>query len=380
MSANRRVDNISLGLKLLLFAGLSVILTTIVVASVLDLDTNSTKNYRAYFTNVTGLESGDTVRIAGVEVGKVNAVAVMAGAGALQQCGLPADPQDPSSVTCARVSFSLNTNQHITSTTGAQIFYANLLGQRFMALTPGGSPGSPLRSGASIPIDQTKPGLDLTEVFNGFEPLFNALAPSEVNELSASIIQVFQGESGTVSSLVAQTASITNNLADRQQVLDQVLQNLAGLLNAVNGQGTQLGQLIDNFSTLVSGLANQRTQLAGTIDGISQLNTNVAGLLQSSQPAFNQSIDGLASATATLSTDQSQLQGLVQGIPGLFTALTRIVDTGSYINVYLCNLTININGSINIALGGQGSPQFPANDTLPSGAVGDQSIHTRNCG
>ena len=35
-----------------------------------------TNSYKAEFTNVTGLENGDFVRIAGVEVGKVNDVAI----------------------------------------------------------------------------------------------------------------------------------------------------------------------------------------------------------------------------------------------------------------------------------------------------------------
>ena len=64
-------------------------------------------------------------------------------------------------------------------------------------------------------------------MFDGFQPLFSALSPGQVNQLAGSIIDVFQGESGTVSNIVAETATLTNNLADRQQVIDTLLTSLS---------------------------------------------------------------------------------------------------------------------------------------------------------
>ena len=46
-------------------------------------------------------------------------------------------------------------------------------------------------------------------LFNGFKPLFQALSPADLNKLSYEIIQVFQGEGGTLEGLLAHTASVT---------------------------------------------------------------------------------------------------------------------------------------------------------------------------
>ena len=360
--------------KLMAFVGLSALLTTVVVASVLNLNVQASTSYQALFSNVTGLQAGESVRIAGVEVGRVSGVRLLSGPGA-SRCGL-ASPQS----NCALVSFDVDSRQRLTTTTKAGVFFASLLGQRFLGLMASRPGGRPLHAGDTIGMAMTQPGLDLTAVFNGFQPLFNALTPAQVNQLTGSIIQVFQGQSGTVADLVAQTAAITTNLAGRQQILNEVLGNLAGLLDAVNGQGTQLGKLIDNFSTLVSGLAGQRAQIASTIDGFATLSTTVAGLLQQSQPALNENIAGLASATATLSTDQSSLDGVLRGLPRLLNTLSKFTSTGSYINVYVCNLTLDVTGALNISLiPGVTAPQYPANVRLPSGPVGDQTQHTANC-
>src|SRR5207248_8303757 len=103
---------------------------------------------------------------------------------------------------------------------------------------------STLQPGATIPLARTKPALDLTELFNGFKPLFQALSPDDVNKLSFEIIQVFLGEGGTINSLLASTASLTQTIASKDQVIGQVIDNLNTVLNTVNAHGAELSNLV----------------------------------------------------------------------------------------------------------------------------------------
>jgi phospholipid/cholesterol/gamma-HCH transport system substrate-binding protein len=346
-------------IKVVAFTVVAVLTTTLVATTLLDLHVGATDSYRARFTNASGLQAGDTVRIAGVETGKVNAVDLVG--------------RDQ-----AMVSFSVDANQPLTTTTRAEIHFENLLGQRFLALVPGKTAGAPLRHGSTIPLSRTEPALDLTSVFDGFQPLFSALSPNQVNQLTESIIQVFQGQSGTFTNLVDQTASLTSNLAGRQVVIDQVVNNLSQLLTSVGAHDQQLGQLIDSFSGLVSGLAAQRPQIASAIDGVSTLTAGVSNIL--SQPALNESITGLAGVSASIAGDQTSLDQAITGLPGLLTTFNKVTSSGSYLSVYICNLTIQSTGSLDISLiPGLATPQAGDPVTIPSGPVGDQSQHTANC-
>ena len=47
---------------------------------------------------------------------------------------------------------------------------------------------------STVPIDRTSDGFDLTELLNGFRPLFDVLKPADVNKLTESVIKVLQGE------------------------------------------------------------------------------------------------------------------------------------------------------------------------------------------
>ncbi len=193
--------------KLAVFLVVSVLATVIVAASLLNLSASARTPYTALFTDASGLQPGDFVDIAGVQVGAVTGVRLQG--------------------TRALVTFTADSNQRLTTTTHADVDYANLLGQQLLSLQPGGRPGRLLPPAAVIPTSRTAPALDLTSIFNGFQPLFEALSPTQVNQLTASIIDVFQGESGTVADLVTQTASLTQNLAARQQLIGQVIDNLS---------------------------------------------------------------------------------------------------------------------------------------------------------
>lgn len=346
--------------KVVAFTVVSVIVTSIVISSLLDFNTHAASGYFADFSNASGLQPGDTVRVAGVEVGKVTAVTLTGNH--------------------ASVEFSVNNSQHLTTHSDAAIYFENLLGQRFLGILPGSPGGQPLPPGSVIPQSRTTPALDLTAVFDGFQPLFSALAPGQVNQLAASIIQVFQGESGTINNLVGETAAITNNLADRQQVIDVLLNNLSTLLNTVGSHDTQLGQLIGGFDTLVRGIAGSRSQLNSAITNLSALNSTTSNLINESQPTLNQDIQTLSTAVQSLAANQEGLDGVLQGFPGLVSTLTKIQSSGNWINVYLCSLTVNVHGKLDISLvPGVSPPQYPDPVTLPSGVVGSQGNHTASC-
>jgi phospholipid/cholesterol/gamma-HCH transport system substrate-binding protein len=226
-------------------------------------------------------------------------------------------------------------------------------------------------------VARTTPGLDLTAVFSGFQPLLAALNPTQVNELTGSIIAVLQGESGAVANLVSQTASLTNNLAQRQTVINQILDNLTPLLTAVNSHDAQLGQLIDSLDSLVTGLAGQRQQIGGAVTGLSNLTTNASGLLNQVQPTLDRDINGLQSVTSELLLNQAPINSVLADLPALLQSLDKVSSSGNYLAVYVCDLTIGLSGPISVKLSNT-VPQSPPL-SVPTGVIGDQTKHTSVC-
>ena len=125
------------------------------------------------------------------------------------------------------------------------------------------------RPGATIPLDRTEPALDLDALIGGFRPLFRALDPDQVNALSGQLIAAFEGQGATIGSFLAQTASVTNTLADRDQLIGQVINNLNIVLGSLGDQSEQFDKAVTSLSDLVDGLAARKADIS-TAAGVRQ--------------------------------------------------------------------------------------------------------------
>lgn len=279
--------------------------------------------YKAAFTDVTGLLPGDDVRVSGVQVGRVTSAAVEDGH--------------------AVVTFQLESSVRVTDAATARIRYKNLLGQRYVALVLSGQ-GSELRSGSTIPLGQTRPALDLTELFNGFKPLFKALSPADMNKLAAEIVATLQGEGGTVDQLLASTSSLTNTLASRDAAIGRVITNLSAVMSTVADRDDTLGELIKELQRFTTGLAGDRDAIGGSIESIDQLAAATARLLQDARPALDKDLAHLNTVLATVDAKKATVDQALKRLPDALAALTRGHSYGSWLNLYVCTLDVTVGG------------------------------------
>jgi phospholipid/cholesterol/gamma-HCH transport system substrate-binding protein len=309
-------------LKALVFVLVTGLATAVLAVSISNTNVGDTVSYSARFTDVTSLNPGDDVRIRGVRVGQVDELSVVDGHLAL-------------------VRFSVDRNKPLPADVTATVKYRNMVGQRYIALDRGEKLSADfLAPDAEIPLDRTNPALDLTALFNGFKPLFQALSPDDVNQLSGEIVQVLQGEGGTVDSLLAHTGSLTSTLAERDKVIGQVITNLNSVLTNINGQGDALSTLVSTLQQLVTGLAGDRTAIGDAIQGMADLTGATAGLLDQARQPLKDSISGLGVLASNLVTGSAELEQFLVATPGKFDAIGRTASYGSWLNFYLCEATV----------------------------------------
>ncbi len=232
--------------RLAVYAVVCVLGAFALIAVFAQLRFQSEKTYTAQFTNVSGLEGGNFVRIAGVEVGKVKNISI----------------QPDSTVV---VEFTAADSVMLTEGTRAAIRFADLVGGRYVALEEGAGGVKRLHPGATIPLSRTEPALDLDALIGGFRPLFRALDPVQVNKLTGQLIAAFQGQGATIGSFLSQAAALTNTLADRDQLIGQVVVNLNSVLGSLSGQSTQLAKTVDSLAELVEGLNARKKDISNGV-------------------------------------------------------------------------------------------------------------------
>lgn len=315
--------------RLLIFVLTTTLATGVLVATIGNLSFGAKREYQAIFTDATGVNVGDDIRIAGVKVGTVRGVEIV-------------------DDVRAEVTFQVDETVELDDATNATIRYRNLIGQRYIALTQEGDSTDVLEQGDTIPVDRTQPSLDLTVLFNGFKPLFEALSPDDVDQLSFEIIQVFQGEAGTVESLLGSTATLTRTLADRDQVIGELLDNLDYVLDHIADRDRQLTRLIDSFRSLVGGLKDDRQEILGSLDSISDLSVQTASLVDDVREPFVADIKRLRRVAGTLDRGRAEIDRTLQVLPIKLNKIGRTATYGSWFNFYLCHFTATVRAGKNV--------------------------------
>jgi len=307
-----------------IFTGVCLLAAFAMIAVFGQLRFGSQRTYNAEFSNVSGLESGNFVRIAGVEVGKVKHISI--------------------NNNTAVVEFSTDNSVVLTEGTHAVVRYDNLIGGRYLALEEGTGGVRVIRPGDTIPLDRTAPALDLDALIGGFRPLFTALNPDQVNALTGELIHAFQGEGGTVTALLQQTAAFTGTLAARDELIGQVITNLDTVLSSLGEQSKQFDKGVTSLSDLVKGLASRKEDIGNALAHINGAAATFADLLVQARAPLHELVHETDRSSGLIVSDHDYINNLLDTLPDAYRTLSRLGLYGDFFNFYGCEVLFKFNG------------------------------------
>ncbi|RJQ79769.1 MCE family protein [Pseudonocardiaceae bacterium YIM PH 21723] len=318
-------------LKLLAVIAAAAMVFSVIYGTLRNTVSGSTVDRVAEFTDATGLRVGDDVRIAGVKVGRVDAVRLNG--------------------TRAEVAFSVRADQPVFANTRALIRYQNLIGQRYLALRPGTGASSPLPAGERIPLARTEGPLDLTALLGGFQPLFTLLQPEEVNKLATVLVQTLQGEGPALATLLQQISQLSGSIAERDQLLGAVLTGMSTTLEHLAGRSTDIEALIGQSTELLSTVNSHSDETFAAIDKIDKASGSLAGLLRENRGPIRTDLVQFNKVAGLFVHEAPVVEGTIKELPPTLAALARISSYGSWANLYACSLALQLPGTPAVPLG-----------------------------
>lgn len=297
--------------------------------------------YHATFTNAARLKSGQDVRIAGVPVGAVKAVKL-------------------NSDNTVDVSFDVNERYQLYTSTRAAIRYENLVGDRFLEITSGPGELRKLPAGATIGEENTDPALDLDALLGGLRPVLKGLDGNKVNEISNAVIELLQGQGGALSQLLSSTSSFTTDLAARDQLIGDVVNNLNTVLGTVDDKSAAFDASVDQLQQLITGLAEGKDPIAGAIGPLSSASTDLTQMLESGRRPLQGVLENLRPLAGELDRRKGEVNAVIEPLAENYLRLNALGAYGSFFNIYYCSIRMKINGpagsDILIPFGGPPDP------------------------
>jgi len=263
----------------------------------------------ATFDDVTGLLPNDNVKVAGVVVGKVTGISVRRGR--------------------AVVQFQVRNSVRVPADSEAVIRWRNLLGQRYLYLTPG-TASTVLRDGGRVP--RSRSVVDLGELFNRLGPIVKAIDPQQVNTFLDSIVQALDGNQDKLRQAIDDLATLTSGLAQRDAQIGQLIENLDTVAGTITSRDQQIRTVLDNLLALATTFRQNTAVLDSAITDLGNVSDDLGSLLQNNHAQIDRIIDSLTALVQVVQSKLPTLDAAVAGLDEASAAIFRSSSDGEFLN------------------------------------------------
>jgi phospholipid/cholesterol/gamma-HCH transport system substrate-binding protein len=248
--------------------------------------------YRAEFTDASGLVSGEEVRVAGIKVGTVTGIKLGSGR--------------PARVV---VTFTVKgVDLGRASTAGIEV--KTLLGQHYLSVTPTGS--GKLSADAVIPLSRTTTPVNLV-------PAFQRLTTTSEDIDTAEVAKAFDVLSTTLTRTapeMTQTLRGLSRLSRSVTVRDSEIRELFERASQVSGvvadRDRDIARLLTDTNTVLAELDRRRETITSIIHGTAALARQLSGLVEDNRATLAPALAKLNSVLAVLRNNRANLDQAIR--------------------------------------------------------------------
>ena len=274
--------------------------------------------YAAQLHDVTGLNAGDPVEVAGVRVGEVSNIAVQRGH--------------------ALVGLNLQPSVRLRTSTDVGLRWRNVLGQKVVYLYPARG-GRPLSPGATIPLDHDVSDASVNALLNSLGPFLQAINPQEANAFVENVSGALQGDTAQINQLISSGATVAKTVGDLNVQVGTVIDSLDQVLTAIASRSGDLQSLIANLQTVSQSLASHNGLLEDVVTNLSSVTGDLAQLIGTNRSNIDGSIANLDSVMTLLDQHQQDLSQSLSTLGAGLAPYTEISSWGQWFQiqpVYTC--------------------------------------------
>lgn len=267
----------------------------------------SSNSFRATFSEASRLKSGQDVRIAGVPVGSVKDVTLN-----------PDNTVD--------VSFDIDERYQLYTSTRAAVRYENLVGDRYLEITSGPGELRKLPPGDD-PEGEHRAGTRSGRAVGRAAPGGQGPRRVEGQRTVRGGHRIAAGPGGALSSMLASTSAFSQNLAARDQLIGEVIDNLNIVLATVDEKGAEFDASVDRLQQLITGLSEGRDPIAGAIGPLATAENDLTEMLKSSRRPLQGVIEQLRPLATELDDRKAEVNEVIEPLAENYLRLNALGPT-----------------------------------------------------
>ncbi len=289
----------------------------------------------AEFDSASGLESGDPVRVAGVNVGSVSGIERNLEKGTVT------------------VDMTIDDGIELSERTRAQVRLRTLLGKKYVELADPGA-GRLLGDDDRIPLEMTDVATDVDTLLNSAEPTLEKTDIESLNSVFASTGEALDdGRAEELNQIFGDVSTLASTIAAKEEDLRRLFDSADRLSRALDGREAELNTAIDGLDVVFGALAERQTELSGLVSGVGDLSDTLSPFLDRNEATFTGFSSKLAEVSQVLDEQRDRIDLGLTGLPTLVERFYNVSREGAWVNVYLVGLVAGPVLSEPIDLGSQ---------------------------
>jgi phospholipid/cholesterol/gamma-HCH transport system substrate-binding protein len=278
--------------------------------------------YEAEFANAAGVMKGDIVKIAGVDVGRVEEARIEDGV--------------------AVVRFTVDESVRLSEDTRAGIRWRNVLGQRFLYLYPG-TGGARLEEDGRIPLAQTDEAGDIGDLLNNLGPILRAIDPEKANAFLDSVNTALAGNEATARALLSGGADLAGDLARMDDQIASTVESSDEILAVFAEQNQALDSILDDLNSVGGSLNRTTGDLNTVIRDFAVVQSHLEDLLVDNRSNIDSSIKDLGAVANVLASNRTLLHRTLCSLPLGVANYWQTTSWGEFFNVRITEFSIKDN-------------------------------------
>jgi phospholipid/cholesterol/gamma-HCH transport system substrate-binding protein len=273
----------------------------------------------AYFPKTVSLYKAGQVRVLGLPAGTVSDVTVQGDV--------------------VRVDLKVKKSVTLPEDVQATLVPQSLLGERYILLYPAWVSGQPRLdvsqpSQRVIPLERTSIPVEPDEALAQLKRFLDTLDPNATGRLINNLNEDLNGNGQTLNDALKGLAGVTSTLADKDQQLASLIDNLDRFTTTVDTREAALGQVMDLFAQTTTLLRQERGDIASLVQHLADTATNALDLVNKHAPRLKTDLDEATVLLQSLDANINSVSQLLSSAPTLVAGADLTGKTSGLVAAY----------------------------------------------
>ncbi|HWJ65384.1 MAG TPA: MCE family protein [Nocardioides sp.] len=270
--------------------------------------------YHARLRHAAGIEAGDDVRVAGLPVGKVTAVAA-----------------DRDQVDVTFVLDRAPQDLGVTDDSTVEVKLLSILGERFLSLTPGS--GTPLADDATIAVRHAVDSYTIERFWLESTPQVEALDLDRIEEAVDVLATDLAISPTAIRDAVDGIAGVSAIVKDREQEIDDLLASTRAVTRLVLDQTDELDRVLTNGTAVMVMVQQRRETLRALLRDAQRFVTGLTAVVRESAPHLAPTLRDLKTLVDVLDQHRQQLDRTLRLAGPTMRVFTNATGDGPWLGV-----------------------------------------------